>query len=152
MSRAFGASATSSFDITLSHGFDMPSGADRVEKMLRRASTNPSGSRKLVYDGSRGRGVTEDGILTLAEQLNLPSTNIEGLVLRYVDLSDQACQALASAMKVNWTLRRFEIHGVCTVFLGCASHMLTALWLRQASAHPAEGTMHSPWQWRDTPS
>jgi hypothetical protein len=48
--------------------------------------------------------------------LNEPQTNIEGLSLRYMKLSDEACAALAEAIKVNWTLARFELHGT---FLPC---------------------------------
>jgi hypothetical protein len=83
----------------------------RTTKKLTRASTNPSGSRKLEFDGSRGRSVTDDGILELATVLNEPQTNIEGLSLRYMRLSDEACSALADAIAVNWTLGRFELHG-----------------------------------------
>ena len=83
----------------------------RTTKKLTRASTNPSGSRKLEFDGSRGRGVTDEGLLELAMVLNEPQTNIEGLSLRYMKLSDEACAALADAIKVNWTLGRFELHG-----------------------------------------
>ena len=83
----------------------------RTTKKLTRASTNPSGSRKLEFDGSRGRSLTNEGLLELAMVLNEPHTNIEGLSLRYMKLSDEACAALADAIKVNWTLGRFELHG-----------------------------------------
>lgn len=55
--------------------------------------------------------MTDDGILELATVLNEPQTNIEGLSLRYMKLSDEVCSALADAIKVNWTLGRFELHG-----------------------------------------
>ena len=89
----------------------------RTTKKLTRASTNPSGSRYLEFDGSRGRSVTDDGLLELATVLNEPQTNIEGLSLRYMKLSDEVCSALAESIKVNWTLGRFELHGtaVCLV-------------------------------------
>eukprot|EP01048_Picozoa_sp_COSAG05_P008947 COSAG05_NODE_707_length_7848_cov_6.252420_8_plen_211_part_00 len=111
MSRAFGYNEVSTFDITMGNGFDMPADLQRTTRMLLRASTNPSGSRKLEYDGSRGRGMTEDGIMELAGLLNATSTNIEALSLRYLEISDAGCEALALALSKNWTLGRFEFHG-----------------------------------------
>ena len=96
----------------------------RTTKKLTRASTNPSGSRKLEFDGSRGRSVTDEGLLELATVLNEPQTNIEGLSLRYMKLGDEACAALADAIKTNWTLGRFELHGatVCLPFMPLDLH------------------------------
>ena len=82
MARAFGYNETSTFNITMSNGFGMLADSQRTTRMVARASTNPSGSRKLEYDGCRGRGMAGDGILKLAELLNAPSTNIEALCLR----------------------------------------------------------------------
>ena len=113
MLRSFGSHAKSNFDRTLSCGFDMESDPMRTTKKLSRASTNPSGSRKLEFDGSRGRGVTDEGLIELATTLNEPQTNIEGLSLRYLKISDEACAALADAMAENWTLARVELHGAC---------------------------------------
>ena len=71
-------------------------------------------------------------MLELATVLNEPQTNIEGLSLRYIKLSDEACSALADAIKVNWTLGRFELHGTivhcCTARLDwCGLTLLVAV-------------------------
>ena len=44
--------------------------------------------------------------------MNLPQTNIEGLALRYIELSDEGAAALAEAIGENWTLGRLELHGM----------------------------------------
>ena len=54
-----------------------------------------------------------EGLIELATTLNEPQTNIEGLSLRYLKISDEACAALADAMAENWTLARVELHGAC---------------------------------------
>ena len=109
----------------------------RTTKKLTRASTNPSGSRKLEFDGSRGRSVTDEGLLELATVLNEPQTNIEGLSLRYMKLSDEVCSALADAIKVNWTLARFELHG--TVICRLDQPLSSLIFCRRCSRQPDIG-------------
>jgi len=147
MSRAFGCKGHSTFDITLSNGFDMQADSMRTTRMLARASTNPSGSRCVEYDGSRGRGMTEDGLFALAEALNTTSTNIEELSLRSMDISDSACTELARALQQNWTLKRLEFHAnrmsahACGVLVGALKcHRKLAI-LQQGGGPVRQGTI-----------